>query len=131
MGRGRPYKCPYCEGSNTVAKGFRYNKSGTVRLRRCKGCGKRWTAGPASSNGAAAGSGEDPTPSEQNSDNASEAQQPEEVVPEADGSIELSLPAEESPSQNDPGEGRRVESEETFFTQGEMRVSDQDHMIQD
>ena len=45
MGRGRPYKCPYCEATENVAKGYRYNKTGKVKLRRCKACGRRWTTG--------------------------------------------------------------------------------------
>ena len=32
-----------CGQTNSVAKGFRHNKSGKVRLRRCKSCGRRWT----------------------------------------------------------------------------------------
>ncbi len=44
---GRPFKCPYCGVSGkSVAKGFRYNKSGKVRLRKCRACNRRWTAGP-------------------------------------------------------------------------------------
>ena len=34
-------KCPYCGSSRTILKGFRYNKSGAVRLRKCKDC-NRW-----------------------------------------------------------------------------------------
>ena len=45
MGRGRPHKCPYCAATTSVAKGFRYNRGGKVRLRRCKACGRRWTVG--------------------------------------------------------------------------------------
>lgn len=48
MGRGRPHKCPYCDATKSVAKGFRYNRSGKVRLRRCKECGRRWTCGTVS-----------------------------------------------------------------------------------
>ncbi|MEM2507395.1 MAG: DDE-type integrase/transposase/recombinase [Nitrososphaeria archaeon] len=33
-------RCPYCGSSRTILKGFRYNKSGAVRLRRCKDCNK-------------------------------------------------------------------------------------------
>jgi len=33
-------KCPYCGSSRTILKGFRYNKSGAVRLRKCKDCNK-------------------------------------------------------------------------------------------
>lgn len=52
MGRGRPPKCPYCGATGqSVAKGFRYNKNGAVRLRRCKACKRRWTIGPAPAKG--------------------------------------------------------------------------------
>ncbi|MBT4814330.1 MAG: IS1 family transposase [Lentisphaerae bacterium] len=40
---GRPYKCPYCGQNNSIAKGFRRNTGGKVRLRRCRSCGRRWT----------------------------------------------------------------------------------------
>ena len=44
----RPYKCPHCGTvGQSTAKGFRYNKAGKVRLRRCRSCGRRWTVGPA------------------------------------------------------------------------------------
>lgn len=33
-------KCPYCGSSKTILKGLRYNKSGAVRIRKCKDCGK-------------------------------------------------------------------------------------------
>lgn len=33
-------KCPYCGSSRTILRGFRYNKSGAVRLRKCKDCNK-------------------------------------------------------------------------------------------
>jgi len=51
MGRGRPHKCPYCDATKSVAKGFRYNQAGKVRLRRCKECGRRWTCGAVSDEG--------------------------------------------------------------------------------
>jgi|APSaa5957512622_1039677.scaffolds.fasta_scaffold52357_2 hypothetical protein len=38
------HTCPYCGATKTIAKGFRYNKAGPVLLRRCKSCGRRWTA---------------------------------------------------------------------------------------
>ncbi len=47
MGRGRPHKCPYCGSTKTASKGFRYNRAGTVKLRRCTACKRRWTAGVA------------------------------------------------------------------------------------
>ena len=54
MGRGRPHKCPYCEATSSVAKGFRYNKGEKVRLRRCKVCKRRWTVGPVHGDGPSA-----------------------------------------------------------------------------
>ena len=39
----RPHKCPYCGLNRNTAKGFRRNRNGKVRLRRCKACGRRWT----------------------------------------------------------------------------------------
>jgi transposase-like protein len=35
-------RCPYCGSSETTLKGFRYNKSGAVRLRKCKQCKRRF-----------------------------------------------------------------------------------------
>jgi len=35
-------KCPYCGSNKTILKGFRYNKAGAVRLRKCKVCNKRF-----------------------------------------------------------------------------------------
>ncbi|MEM2144905.1 MAG: DDE-type integrase/transposase/recombinase [Candidatus Jordarchaeaceae archaeon] len=35
-------RCPYCGSSETTLKGFRYNKTGAVRIRKCKGCRKRF-----------------------------------------------------------------------------------------
>lgn len=46
---GRPHKCPYCGATRNTGKGYRYNKSGKVRIRKCKDCGRRWTVGPAPS----------------------------------------------------------------------------------
>ncbi|RLI77230.1 hypothetical protein DRP04_11720, partial [Archaeoglobales archaeon] len=34
--------CPKCGSANTGPKGFRYNKSGAVRIWRCKDCKKRF-----------------------------------------------------------------------------------------
>ena len=48
MGRGRPPLCPNCGKARSVMKGYRYNKGGIVRLRRCLACKRRWTVGPAS-----------------------------------------------------------------------------------
>ncbi len=33
-------RCPYCGSRNVGPKGFRYNKSGPIRLFRCKACGR-------------------------------------------------------------------------------------------
>jgi len=40
---GRPHTCPYCGQRNSISKGVRRNRAGSVRLRRCKDCGRRWT----------------------------------------------------------------------------------------
>lgn len=37
--------CPYCGSEKTVMKGFRYNKTGAVRLRLCKQCRRRFKDG--------------------------------------------------------------------------------------
>jgi len=133
MARGRPHKCPYCEATKSVAKGFRYNTAGKVRLRRCKSCGRRWTVGPVPADSGDAGvgapSGEtatDMTYSEESppddgvrgeqEQNENETQQ--ETTDER--RIELPLSGERSPSQDDSGRERERESEETFFTQREM-----------
>lgn len=34
--------CPYCGSTNVRPKGFRYNKSGPLRMFRCRDCGKRF-----------------------------------------------------------------------------------------
>ncbi len=39
----RPYKCPYCKGTNTTWKGYRKLAKGKVRLRKCKKCNKKFT----------------------------------------------------------------------------------------
>jgi len=43
---GRPFKCPYCGSNASTAKGYRYNKDGAARLRKCKDCNRRWTVKP-------------------------------------------------------------------------------------
>ena len=44
MARGRPYKCPYCNGHNTWKKGKRSNKCGGVKMiRYCKDCDRKFT----------------------------------------------------------------------------------------
>ena len=132
MGRGRPHKCPYCGATTSVAKGFRYNKSGKVRLRRCKGCKRRWTTGPVPDE-QEAGSGVDAaeTPASQDpiaheQTDADNHEQPaqnsddmtkDETDSEEERRIELPLSPEVSPSQNDPGEEKNEESEKTFFAQ--------------
>jgi len=41
---GRPFKCPYCGASATVSKGIRRTKTmGDRRIRRCKGCRRKFT----------------------------------------------------------------------------------------
>jgi len=35
-------KCPNCGSNKTILKGFRYNKAGAVRIRRCKICNRRF-----------------------------------------------------------------------------------------
>lgn|GEM_PF-1115008 len=41
---GRPYKCPYCQESESVGKGVRKTKTmGDRRIRLCKGCGRKFT----------------------------------------------------------------------------------------
>ena len=134
MARGRPHKCPYCEATKSVAKGFRYNRDGKVRLRRCKVCGRRWTVGPApeepESAGVPASRNEAPAdatrpegvpPDDGDSDeqgrDGREKRQQETGEPEEARRIELPLSGGGSPSQEDPGEERKEESEETFFTQ--------------
>jgi transposase-like protein len=38
-------ECPHCGSKESTMKGFRYNKTGAVRLRKCKQCKKRFTDG--------------------------------------------------------------------------------------
>lgn len=38
-------KCPHCGSKETIMKGFRYNKTGAVRLRLCKKCNRRFKDG--------------------------------------------------------------------------------------
>ena len=40
---GRPYKCPYCRGTQTTWKGWRKRANGKVRLRACKNCNRKFT----------------------------------------------------------------------------------------
>ena len=111
---GRPYTCPYCGVmGESLAKGFRYNKSGKVRLRRCKSCGRRWTI-----EGSLI-SADDVSPS----DATSGAEAPDQPEAETQSSEEAGLPpppaeessrygADGSPSQNDPGGEREEENKE-------------------
>ncbi|MCA9438332.1 MAG: hypothetical protein KC978_21280 [Candidatus Omnitrophica bacterium] len=44
MKRGRPPKCPYCGSSKSLSKGYRYTATmGARPLRKCKGCGRKYT----------------------------------------------------------------------------------------
>jgi transcription elongation factor Elf1 len=44
MPRGRPFKCPYCDSTNTVSKGVRKTKAiGIRKLRLCKSCDRKFT----------------------------------------------------------------------------------------
>ena len=38
-------RCPFCGSSDVKPKGFRYNKSGLVRMFRCRRCGRRFRDG--------------------------------------------------------------------------------------
>jgi len=41
---GRPFKCPYCESTDTVGKGHRKTKTlGPRSIRRCKACKRKFT----------------------------------------------------------------------------------------
>lgn len=41
---GRPYKCPFCGSSENSGKGVRRTKLlGPRRIRRCKGCRRKFT----------------------------------------------------------------------------------------
>jgi len=104
MGRGRPPRCPYCKASKSVLKGYRYNKTGTVKLRRCLACKRRWTVGPALK-------GTKP-PSPEAGGTAPAKAQPAAPTNEPTGQInhldkdknlELTLSGEGSPSHYDPG----------------------------
>jgi len=63
---GRPFKCPWCQSTDTTGKGVRKTKSmGVRRIRRCRDCGRKFTPkhqqfvdAPA---GADSGTREDPT----------------------------------------------------------------------
>jgi transcriptional regulator NrdR family protein len=39
----RPFKCPYCNKTNTTWKGYRKTLTGTKRIRICRNCKKRFT----------------------------------------------------------------------------------------
>jgi len=108
MGRGRPPRCPYCKATRSVLKGYRYNKAGTVKLRRCLACKRRWTAGPGPK-------GKKPSSREAGGNDRT---QPQADVPRTEASaeveqsdkdkkIELTLSGEVSPSHYDPGREER------------------------
>lgn len=41
---GRPFKCPYCQSTDNTGKGVRVTKTqGVRRIRRCRGCGRKFT----------------------------------------------------------------------------------------
>lgn len=108
MGRGRPHKCPYCGATKNVAKGFRYNKAGIVKLRRCLKCRRRWTAGvkPADQKSP------DPTQisGEQGlmgSNSLKTETQPAPEQVDQERNIELPLSGEVGPSHDDPGRGKK------------------------
>lgn len=138
MGPGRPHKCPYCDATKSVSKGFRYNKVGKVRLRRCKACGRRWTAGPppavqapiptetvgetlvAAQHGTEPRTDDQPKQLSQGIWPKNDTQEVEDDE-QAERSTELSLSGEGSPSQDDSGKEENEESEETLFAQREIR----------
>jgi len=105
MGRGRPPRCPYCKKSTkSVLKGYRYNKTGMVKLRRCLACKRRWTVGPAPQ-------GSKP-PSPEAGGTAPAEAQPAALASEPaarvdhldrDKNLELTLSGEGSPGHYDPG----------------------------
>lgn len=37
------YTCPKCGSQDSIWHGYRYSKSGRKRLRKCKGCGTKFT----------------------------------------------------------------------------------------
>lgn len=39
----KKYKCPKCKSTDTVWRGYRYNKSGKKHLRQCNKCGTKFT----------------------------------------------------------------------------------------
>ena len=130
-GPGRPHRCPYCSGTRSVAKGFRYNKTGKVKLRRCKECGRRWTTAPVAGDAPSAApvavetAPVVPEPMEDASADipgrADEREDTAGVVAgcgqEPERTTELSLSGDGGPRQNDSGAEEREESEDTFFAQ--------------
>jgi len=41
---GRPFKCPFCQASESVPKGFRKTKTmGLRKIRRCRVCKRKFT----------------------------------------------------------------------------------------
>jgi transposase-like protein len=43
MNMDKIYKCPKCGSTDTLWRGYRYNKSSKKRLRKCKHCGRKFT----------------------------------------------------------------------------------------
>ncbi|MFW6061178.1 MAG: hypothetical protein ACOC93_00060 [Planctomycetota bacterium] len=44
MTRGRPPKCPFCQSTRSVRKGYRRTKTkGLRRIHRCRDCGRKFT----------------------------------------------------------------------------------------
>ena len=39
----RPYKCKYCESTQTIWKGYRQRTTDKARIRQCRECKRRWT----------------------------------------------------------------------------------------
>jgi len=39
----RPFKCPYCESTKSIWKGYRKRQNDRVRLRKCSACKRKWT----------------------------------------------------------------------------------------
>jgi transposase-like protein len=43
MEREMILQCPKCGGEKHTSKGYRYNRSGLVRVRKCKECGRKFS----------------------------------------------------------------------------------------
>jgi hypothetical protein len=87
MPSGRPHKCPYCGGTDTASKGARKTKTmGLRKIRRCKGCGRKFT--PKSQKSIQA-----ETP------NSTQSEIPEPIQPCTPGSVDPELPRSIEPEQ--------------------------------